>query len=62
MSEIDTTNKHMVSSLNGDIVIMRPPTRMSPDEAMVYAAWIVAMASMGSSHPFKTYYDKVCNT
>jgi hypothetical protein len=61
--DIDITNRHMVAGKGRSVVMMNPPTReMSADEAMALAAWLVALASMSSTHPFATYYDKVCGT
>lgn len=62
MSEIDTTNKYMVAAQGANVIVMMPPRQMTADEAMVFAAYLVAMASMQSSHPFSEFYDKVCNT
>jgi hypothetical protein len=62
MSEIDTTNKYMVAARGDDVIVMMPSRQMTADEAMVFAAYLVAIASMHSSHPFSEYYDKVCNT
>jgi hypothetical protein len=60
--EIDITNKFLVGSGGGGVKIFNPPHQMTADEAMVFAAWIVAIASMNSSQPFQTFYDKVCAT
>ena len=60
--DLDVSNMHGVGAQGKDIVILAPPSRMTPDEAMVFAAWIVALASMHSTHPFSVYYDKVSGT
>ncbi len=45
MSEIDTTNKHLVGVQGESIVIMNPPRwPMSKDDALTFAAWIVTLA------------------
>lgn len=62
MSEIDIANKFMVAAQGDSIVILNSPRRMTAEDAMVFAAWIVAMANLHSKHPFADYYEKVCNT
>lgn len=42
--EIDTSNKFMVGVQGGDIVIMRPVSRMSKRDALVFAATIATLA------------------
>ncbi len=37
-------NKHAVGARGADIVILIPPTRLSRDDALAFAAWIVAIA------------------
>ena len=64
-NSIDTTNRHMVSVMDRSVVVMNPPTRLtrlSADEAMAFAAWLAAIASIHSSRPFQDFYDAVCNT
>jgi hypothetical protein len=58
--QIDTTNKYIVASRGSKIMVMSPPSEMTAEEAMVFAAWIVALASMKSRLPFQSYYDEVC--
>lgn len=41
---MDTSNKHMVGVMGQEIVIMNPPRRLSKDDALMFAAWIVALA------------------
>lgn len=60
--DLDVSNIHGVGVRGKNIVVLAPPDTMTPDEAMVFAAWIVAMASMHSTHPFSVYYDKVSGT
>ncbi len=62
MSEIDISNKFMVAAQGDSIMVLNSPRRMTTEDAMVFAAWIVAMASLHSKHPFADYYEKVCNT
>ena len=44
MPEINTGNDQMVGVMGGDIVIMNPKTRMTKEEALRHAAWLVALA------------------
>lgn len=59
---LDVSNVYGIGVQAKNVVILAPPRSMTADEAMVFVAWIVALASMDSKHPFETYYDKVCNT
>lgn len=46
MAEIDTTNKFLVSKSDGGFVFLRPlPQRMSDDDALLLAAYLVAMVA-----------------
>ena len=50
---IDTLNKFAVGSLADSIVVLIPPQGpVSPDEALVLAAYLVALAEPRASHPF----------
>jgi len=43
---MDTFNKHMVGAQGDNIVIMMPPRGpMSKEEALIFAAWIVSLAT-----------------
>jgi len=45
VNEIDeTTNKHFVGLQGDEIVVLRPPTRLSRQDALLLAAWLVALA------------------
>ena len=48
MTTADTTNYHLVSAIgDGQVVIINPPkpmVAMTKDHALVFAAWIVALA------------------
>lgn len=50
MSEINTFNKHMVTAslATGKVLIMAPSRHdtMGPEEAMLFAAWLVVCANM----------------
>jgi len=41
---MEVPNKHMVGVQADQILVMLPPTRLTKTEALVYAAWIVALA------------------
>lgn len=41
---IDTFNRQMVGVNRDDLVVMLPSQRMSKREALVHAAWLVALA------------------
>ena len=41
---IDTTNYQLVGSNGAVIIVMAPKQRMTKQEALVHAAWIVALA------------------
>jgi len=46
MSDIDITNKYGVSLIGGSILIINPPKhKISKEEALVLAAWLVALAN-----------------
>ena len=63
MSEIDTTNKFMVAVQADNVVVLRPlPKVFTPDDAMLLAAYLVALAEHKASHPFQAVLDAVCNT
>jgi hypothetical protein len=42
--QIDTTNRFGVGSRGEAITVLSPPVHMTKAEALVYAAWIVALA------------------
>lgn len=39
-------NEQMVSVVDGDIVILMPKRRMNKEEALRFAAWIVALSDI----------------
>jgi hypothetical protein len=56
---IDTTNKFLVASQGDDIVFLRPlPQRISTADALVLAAYIVAMN--GDEDEWLKVYNAVC--
>ena len=44
LTERDLTNHQLVIAINGNIVIAKPKQLMTIQEALVHAAWIVALA------------------
>jgi hypothetical protein len=61
--EIETMNDHLIGMQGDLITVMIPPTRMSVDEALRFAAWIVAMADASPSHTrFEAVLRAVENT
>lgn len=56
MNDIDMTNIHGVSVHAENIVVLAPSRRMTYDEALVFAAWIVAIADHSDDH---AEFDKI---
>lgn len=44
---MDISNKYAVSVTTSGIAILNPPYRLSRENALVFAAWIVSMADPG---------------
>lgn len=62
-SEIDTTNKYLVSRRGGDILILATNARLSKENALNLAAWLVALADDGTApHSFAEILRAVQNT
>lgn len=59
---IDIDNRHMVGALGQRIVVMNPPKSMTADEALVFAAWLVALAEYQASAKFEDILARVQNT
>lgn len=59
---LDIDNRHMVGALGQKIIVMNPPKQLSPDEALVFAAWLVALAEFQASVKFEDVLTKVQNT
>jgi hypothetical protein len=59
---MDTFNKYMVGMQAGKIWIYNPPQgQIETEDALMFAAWIVAMADPGGEK-FKEALDAVRNT
>lgn len=58
--EIDTGNYQMVSARGDDIIVLRAKNKMTKDEALLHAAWLVAM--VGDHEKFEVILDAVQNT
>lgn len=59
---MDTFNKYMVAMQGGKITILNPPRgQVETEDALVFAAWIVAMADPGGEK-FAQALDAVTNT
>lgn len=44
MTEIDTSNRQLVGAMGDKIIVQRPQTTMTKAEALLFAAWLVALA------------------
>jgi len=61
--EIDTTNKFCVASNGRNLVLLNPPLRpFTPEEALVFAAYLVLMAGPFASFSFEEAKKAVENT
>ncbi len=61
-SEIVTTNITMVSTNGRTFTALRGGITMTPDQALVHAAWLVAMAEPFAEHSFAEVLEAVRNT
>lgn len=62
---IDTTNKWLVGASAGMRRIIRvqnPPFELSPDDALLLAAWLVALAKDNATHAFEDVLEAVQST
>lgn len=62
LNTLDIGNRHMVGVMGQTIVVMNPPKQLTPDEALVFAAWLVALAEYQASVKFEDVLTKVQNT
>jgi hypothetical protein len=58
---METFNKFGVGVVGSDVAILMPPRRLSPADAMVFAAWLVVMADIADTSlpPFGDYLNAV---
>jgi hypothetical protein len=60
---MDIMNKFMVAASRSKVCIMNPPRgEMSPDDALLLAAWLVALASPMATEPFEAVLEEVENS
>lgn len=62
MPEIDTSNKFLVTTIGNHFLMRLSPARISADDALLLAAWLVAMAEPYASHKFADVLTAVQNT
>lgn len=60
MEEIDTDNQFMVGSQGTNIIVLRPPSVMTKEQAVRFAAWLVTLAD--DNNQFDTVLEAVQNT
>ena len=58
--EIDTSNYQLVGMQGSEIIVMKPKIKMTQDEALLHAAWLVALSEK-SFKDFQKVYEAVCN-
>jgi hypothetical protein len=46
---METFNKFGVGLAGADVVILMPPRRLSPADAVMFAAWLVTMAKIADA-------------
>lgn len=64
-SEIDTGNASLVGVRGDHITVLLPARTLTPTEALVHAAWLVAMADTidpGAAAQFAEVYAAVMST
>lgn len=62
MSEIDPANIQLAGrNGHGEITVAMPRSRMTREQALVHAAWLVTLADMDEDE-FAVYLDAVRNT
>lgn len=63
---IDTSNWQMVgtslTNTSGSVSVMMPKPMMTADEALLHAAWLVALAEPFAGHDFVDVLEAVRNT
>ncbi len=59
---IETFNKFVVGSQAGGIRVMMPLGLLTPDDALLLAAWLGSMAEHNASHKFEEVLKAVQGT
>jgi hypothetical protein len=63
---VSTANKHVVGVRGDKVIVMAPPSQLTAEEALVFAAWLVTMAECvqtdDNAPPFEKYLEAVKNT
>ncbi len=63
MAEIETMNKYLVASVKGGVIIGNPSRAvLTPDDALLLAAWLVAIADGEGTHKFEDVLNAVQST
>lgn len=65
MNQIDTLNKFAVAASGRGIIMLLPPSRgasITPDDALLLAAWLVAIAEHEASNTFEDVLKAVQST
>ena len=60
--DIDTMNRCFISTDGRTVSSLMPLNSLKPDDALVVAAYIVALAEHHASFTFEQAYAAVCNT
>jgi len=61
--QIDTANLWALGGLgDGNIVVGLPPQRLTPDQALLFAAYLVLMAEADAKHSFADVLTAVSDT
>lgn len=62
MADIDTTNYQLVAVSSKGITVMAPRVHMTPEEALLQAAWLVVLAEHQATHSFADVLEAVQRT
>lgn len=63
IEELDISNTQVVGANGSDVVVMMPKPRMTKTEALIQAAWLVAIADQSENfEDFRAILRKVLGT
>ncbi len=62
MSAIETPNEFMIGLHGENVVVMMPPKRMTHDQSLLFAAWLVVMSDGEGTHSFEEFLQAVKST